>query len=151
MTTRPADFALTYSWAAGSVLPPNHYEYTITVQPSGEGTILFVPDYSVGDAPQWHESFTLTSAQMDALYTTMEGNGLFETLWQPPESPPEGGSSDVITVSANRQTIHIPPYVIDKQEAARETIAGAVRATVPDALWAKLERQRQEYVDHYGK
>src|SRR4051812_20811553 len=36
---RPADFSLTYDWRAGSMPPPFHYEYTVSISPDGEGKV----------------------------------------------------------------------------------------------------------------
>ncbi|HUT36408.1 MAG TPA: hypothetical protein VNE39_23175 [Planctomycetota bacterium] len=52
---RPADFGFRYDWREGSLPPPYHYEYTISVSPEGEGTIVFRPDYPEHDVPAWEE------------------------------------------------------------------------------------------------
>jgi len=59
----PADFALVYSWREGSLPPPYHYSYTISLQPDGAGELVFVPGYSGGETPIWTETFSVSSAQ----------------------------------------------------------------------------------------
>ena len=37
---RPDGFGLTYEWTAGSLPPPGHYEYNISVGPTGQGEMV---------------------------------------------------------------------------------------------------------------
>src|SRR5581483_4503008 len=74
--TRPDDFALEYRWREASLPPPYHYEYTITIKPTGHGEIVMIPDYPnvmvphypVQTIPRWTETFALQSKQLDQLY-----------------------------------------------------------------------------------
>ena len=45
LDTRPADFNVIYEWQEGSLPPPYHYEYTITIKADGQGQIVMIPDY----------------------------------------------------------------------------------------------------------
>src|SRR5262245_35527834 len=40
--TRPEDFQVTCEWSEGSLPPPFHYEYTITITSIGAGTVAMV-------------------------------------------------------------------------------------------------------------
>lgn len=67
----PHDFALTYTWQEGSLPPPGHYEYTITLDHEGHGEVVLVPDYSFNSPPEWRETFSLTPAELDGAYRSL--------------------------------------------------------------------------------
>jgi hypothetical protein len=149
LDTRPADFSLVYKWQEGSLPPPYHYEYTITITPDGQGQIVMVPDYSFRNPPSWTETFTVTSTALDQLYRLLIDKGLFTQRWQAQSDPPVGGSFDSLQVAAHSQHITIPSFVIPTQANAAQDISTAVRALVPQTIWDKLNAQREQYVTEH--
>ncbi len=149
--TRPTDFNLVYEWQEGSLPPPYHYEYTITIDPAGQGQLVMVPDYAFSNPPTWTETFTLTPAQLDQLYQSLFDKGLFDQHWQAQEQPPVGGSHDSLRVTAHGQQITIPSFVIPTQANAAEAIGTAIHALVPQTSWNKLNAQREQYMAEHHK
>lgn len=149
LNTRPPDFNLVYEWQEGSLPPPYHYEYTITIKPDGQGEIVMLPDYDSDATPYWVESFTVAPAAFDQFYRLLIDKGLFTQRWQAQSDPPVGGSYDSLQVTAHDRQINIPSFVIPTQATIAEDITAAVRALVPQDLWDKLNAQRAQYViDH---
>jgi hypothetical protein len=133
LDSRPADFKVVYDWQEGSLPPPYHYEYTITLAPDGQGQIVMVPDYAFSNPPTWTETFTVTPAQLDQFYRLLIDKGLFTQRWQAQADPPVGGSYDSLKITAHGQQIAIPSFVISAQAAAAKDISAALRALVsPD-------------------
>lgn len=151
LDTRPTDFSLVYEWQEGSLPPPYHYEYTITIDPTGQGQIVMVPDYSFSNPPTWTETFTITPAALDQLYRLLIDKGLFAQGWQAQQDPPVGGSFDSLHVTAHGRQITVPSFVIQTQANAAEDIATAARALVPQPIWDKLNTQREQYVTEHEK
>ncbi len=151
LNTRPADFSLGDKWQAGSLPPPYHYEYTITIDPAGQGQLVMVHDYAFRNPPTWTETFTLTPAQLDQLYQSLFDKGLFDQHWQAQEQPPVGGSHDSLRVTAHGQQIIIPSFVIPTQANAAEAIGTAIHALVPQTSWDKLNAQREQYMAEHHK
>ena len=149
LDTRPSDFNLVYEWQEGSLPPPYHYEYTITLRPDGQGQIVMVPDYSFRNPPTWTETFTVTPAALDQLYRLLIDKGLFTQRWQAQDQPPVGGSFDSLQVTAHSQQITIPSFVIQTQASAAKDISTAVRTLVPQNIWDKLDSQREQYVSEH--
>lgn len=139
---RPADFALTYNWIAGSMPPPYHYEYTIDIAADGGGTIKFQPDYS--DELVWTETFTLTPTQLDDLYAMLRDHGVFSTSWRAQDNPPVGGSHEQMSISANGTTTRVPFFPADG-EVALQPVYAAINDLVPTATWDKLKAQHKQY------
>ena len=146
LDTRPSDLSLIYDWQEGSLPPPYHYEYTITIDSRGQGQIVMVPDYQFSNPPTWTESFTVAPAALDQFYRLLIDKGLFTQHWQAQSDPPVGGSYDTLRVTAHDRHIDIPAFVITAQAAAADAITAAVRALVPQDLWDKLNAQREQYV-----
>lgn len=151
LDTRPADFNLVYEWQEGSLPPPYHYEYTITIDPTGQGQIVMAPDYSFSNPPTWTETFTVTPATLDQIYRLLIDKGLFTQHWQAQDQPPVGGSYDSLHITAHGRQIAIPSFVIQTQANAVEEIATAIHALVPQTLWNKLNTQREQYMAEHAK
>ncbi len=151
MTTRPDDFSLLYEWREGSLPPPYHYEYTITLDPAGAGQVVMVPDYPSSGVPEWTETFTVEPAAMDDLFRLLVAKGVFTEKWRAQDMPPVGGSSDSASITANGQAVTIPSFVIDQQAESAADIAAAIRGLVPQAIWDKLEGQRQQYMNDHSQ
>lgn len=148
--TRPGDFTVLYEWQEGSLPPPYHYEYTIDIQPDGQGEVTMIPDYPSDTVPTWTEAFTVEQAKLDELYQLMVDKGMFSTKWQAQDMPPVGGGSDSLTVTAQGSDFHIPYFVIVRQATAASEIVSAVAALVPREVWDKLDAQREQYVQEHG-
>lgn len=147
---RPADFRVAYAWREGSLPPPYHYEYTITIRPDGSGEMVMVPDYpSSPDVPTWTEPFQLDATQHDQLYKQLVDQGLFSTSWAEIDDMAVGGSSDELQITADGSQITIPQEVVDGQKAAKQQIAATVQSAVPQEIREKLEAQRQDYVEEH--
>ena len=144
---RPADFALRYTWRAGSMPPPHHYRVSAQIQPDGSGTASMTPDYSGGDTPTWTLPFQLDAQALDDLYTVLRVEGLFSTDWQEPERPPRiGGNLWSIVATASGQEVTVKNLMAspdgERPNALRETVWEAV----PEGLRAELATRRSAYV-----
>lgn len=143
--TRPADFTVRYAWQEGSLPPPYHYSYTVSIAADGAGLVEYIPDYSFSDPPKWVETFTVTTDQLDALYTTLRSLDVFSTPWSETDDIPVGGSSSTLEVTASGTTYTVPAFPA-RAEADADAAKSAVSAMVPGEIWARLTAQRDQYV-----
>ena len=148
---RPRDFGVSYRWQAGSLPPPYHFEYTITIEPRGHGEVVMIPDYPAETVPRWTESFTLSGKELDKLYRVMVDNGVFLQKWRRLDRQPVGGSRQALTVTANGKRIVIEDRLVSNQETMAETIYSAVTSSVPKAIWDKLSAQRERYMQEHSR
>lgn len=146
---RPGDFSVAYHWENGSLPPPNHYEYTIMIEADGSGQMTLIPDYPGGDVPVWEERFTLSAAQLDALYATLQAHGLMTTDWHQ-QNPPPGSVLYQMSVTTGGQQVGFTAVVGEDQEEAARVIMDAVYTAVPEEVRSKLQAQRLEYIENYG-
>ncbi|HEY0603996.1 MAG TPA: hypothetical protein VGD58_13845 [Herpetosiphonaceae bacterium] len=148
---RPEDFALVYDWREGSLPPPYHYEYSITLTAKGNCELIMIPDYPAPDVPQWRELFQVPVADRDRLYQQLLDLGLFTQSWREETNRRVGGSSADLTVVANETKFEIPNQVVESQEDKAEEIYATIKAIVPPETWAKLEGQLKEYQDAHQR
>ena len=146
---RPADFSVVYSWQAGSLPPPYHYEYTITISSGGQGDLVMVPSYPADDFPRWQEPFQVEAADLDRLYQQFLDQGLFTRSWQAESELRVGGSSEWLGVAAAGTEVTTPRQVAARHEPAATELYTAVKAMVPPAIWSKLEAQLKEYQESH--
>jgi hypothetical protein len=146
----PADLNVRYDWRAGTMPPPYHYSYSISLQADGSGEVAMTPDYDGPTVPTWREPFSVTPAEVAQLYALMDAQGLFSQTWRAADDPPVGGSSANLTVQAAGRTIAIPPFLAADQQARAQTMAAALRALVPEPIFTDLEARRAQYVDTYA-
>jgi hypothetical protein len=143
MGTRPDDFQLQYSWTAASVPPPYHFEYDVTIGPGLAGSIVYLPDYPGAGTPTWTAEFTLSEADLDALYQLIVRQGVLSRRWREVRNPPVGGDTSGLQVQANGRTVRVHNLMVD---AARlEPINEMVTRLVPQTTWDTLAAQREQY------
>jgi len=75
---------------------------------------------------------------------------LLRNDWRELSSPPVGGSVEWATIEANGQKYTVPVALEDSDAQAVAPLYEMVRAQiVPQALWEKLQGERQKYEDDY--
>jgi hypothetical protein len=141
----PADFSLRYDWREGSLPPPYHYEYTITLAADGAGLMALTPDYPGPGVPVWEEPFSLPPAEVDRLHDLMVEQGLLRERWRAEDDPPVGGSYASLEVTRDGERIEIPPFPPEGQRERAAAIFAAVEAVVPQPIRDDLQRRRAEY------
>ncbi len=148
----PSDLHVLYEWKAGTMPPPYHYEYSIEIAATGEGKVIYVPDYPSEKAPVWTEGFAVDSGALQRLCEKMAAEGLWTEQWQPPEIPLLGGSSESVVVKGNQRTVSLPSLPAGRQKERAKAIFEAIKSLVPQSLWTKLEEQRDRYrLQRYGE
>lgn len=148
---RPDDFGVEYQWREASVPPPYHYEYSVIIKSTGQGQIVFIPDYPSAAAPRWVESFVIEEERLDDLYWVMMEKGLFTRKWRQMASLPVGGSFQWLAVKAGGKLMLVEDYLVFEQEAAAKAIYAAVRALVPKDVWENLQVRRQHYMQEHRR
>ena len=140
----PDDLALTYRWIGETVPPPDHYEYTITIGPSGGGEITFSPDYPGADVPEWRDQFVADPDALASLYHDMVAADLFDRDWQAIEDAQTvGGVSEWMRVSRGDQEITVPAQARDAD--LLQDIYTDIQTLVPAEIWQAMWGQREVY------
>jgi hypothetical protein len=146
---QPKDLAVQYQWRTGSVSPPHQYSYTVSIDAQGHGQVAMRSSY--GKSPEWKESFQVPQIGMDNLYQTFRKNDFNTRRWQQLTRVPVGGPHQSLTITANNQSFKLQDYVVKDQQAAANEMYGAVKVTVPEEIWTKLQAKRQQYVNQNSK
>jgi hypothetical protein len=145
--TRPGDLSIQYDWCEGSVPPPYHYEYSVRIGPGAEGKVIFCPDYPGADVPVWREAFEVAPHVLDTLYALMVEVEVFQKHWTRIEDAAVGGSLEWLTGTAHGAQFRIPSRI---QEAeAVQGIYRAIKAAVPETVWARLMSRQEQYEQDY--
>lgn len=144
----PGDFAITVEFADGSVPPPDHVQWTLTVDDDGQGTLAYSPDYPGADVPTFRAQFDVESAAMTGLYEGLADNDLLGDQDQGDDAP-IGGPSESATVTADGDAFAIPAYAdggVPLQPVERQ-----IHQLVPRQVWNDFEKRREAYADRrYG-
>lgn len=148
---RPDDFSVFYEWQEGSLPPPYHYEYQISLQSSGQGKITMIPDYPSTGVPVLTETFAIQTNSLDELYRLIITQCVLVTDWQTLSHPLVGGPLESMQVTAHGKQIKVPVSLIPQQATLVKKIYSAVTALVPKAIWKKLSTLRAQYVREYQK
>ncbi|HYP40790.1 MAG TPA: ABC transporter substrate-binding protein [Chloroflexia bacterium] len=151
MKARPADFAVEYYWQAGSMPPPYHYEYTISIDSKGGSKIVYWPDYPSDKIESWTEPIAITDSDLDSLYALVASKRLLRNEWSRMDSPPIGGSTQSAEIQAFDTAYKIPSDINEEEEAVVGEVYDAIKALVPQATWDKLSAQREQYEKEYAE
>jgi hypothetical protein len=142
----PQDLGVKYEWSTGSLPPKHHYAYTVTVDAQGQGQVSMQAGY--GASPQWKEDFQVSPEGMSALYQTLRENEFSIRRWRQAPIPP-GSPQRNLVITANKQTFQVQDRLAKRQQAAANEMYGAVRFTVPETVWTKLQAKRQKYTAQF--
>lgn len=150
---RPEDLSINYHRTSGAVPAPYYNEVTITVSPSGAGTIQLIPDYPSESVPKWTESFNVDASKLDEFYEQIVSQKALTRGWQAPSRPSLGSPDETIEIIANGQQMRIPSQIasgLRQQSRSKDNIAKSIQALVPDALWQSLKERHKIYAkEHY--
>ncbi|MCJ7626089.1 MAG: hypothetical protein MUO76_21565 [Anaerolineaceae bacterium] len=148
MISRPDDFRFRLEWAAGSMPPPYHYEYTIQVE-AGQGLITFFPDYPSADTPMWEETFVVDEPEMEGLFQLMAAKKVFRDTWQRQQEPTTGGSRSWLEVTCGKIVYKVPYDLEYAEQKALDEVYDSVRSLIPRDIWEMLVSRREQYeLDH---
>jgi hypothetical protein len=150
---RPEDLSVNYHRTSGAVPAPYYHELTITVLPSGTGTIQLIPDYPSESVPKWTESFNVSASKLDEFYEQIASQEALTRTWQAPTKPSSESPDETIEIIANGRQMRIPSQIargLRQQSRSKDNIAKAVQALVPDDLWQSLKERHKIYAkEHY--
>ena len=148
-TSAAADFSVRYTWQAGSMPPPYYYEYSIQLGPGPEGTIQFQPDYAFNAPPIWTQQLAVTEQRLAELVTLLAEKGVFDRDFKQTERPPTGGSIEWVEGTAHGNLFSVPAQLDTQDTSLMRDVYQAIRAFVPEPVWATLMAQRKAYEQAY--
>lgn len=136
-----------FVWREGSVPPPDHYWFRVTGSTAGRGQIEFVPGYAFEAPPRWVEAFTIESAQAAQLQALVQHLRAMDRDW--PEAPGEavGGSQRSIHLRRGARAVDVPNQLCASDAALADALEAALRALVPEAVWASIRQRHADYVE----
>lgn len=138
-SSKPDGLAVEYHWREGSMPPPYHYEYDITISADGKGRIAFRPDY--GAQPEWVEEFAV--ADMAKLRKIVDDAGVFTKTWTELKDPPVGGAYAWLKATSDGKTVEVPSHPTEPGRLAE--VYAAIHDSVPRAIWDSLAARREQY------
>lgn len=150
MNARPDDFAVRYHWQEGSVPPPDHYHYTLTLGPGPAGELAYQPDYARFNPPVWVAAIPITAAELDRLYAWVTEASLARARWTPVVAPPVGGPLEWAVLTLAGETRAIPAVLTERERALVAPFYAAVRALAAPEVWQALDARRQAYAAEHG-
>lgn len=139
----PDDFAGTVAYENGSVPPPYHYRWTVTVDDTS-ATIEWRPGYEE-DAESWRETVEVTDDQRADLYEKLSTLHVFETAVAADEGM-VGGPGGHYEVTARGKT-YDPGSLGGSEDSARllENVADAFLELVPDDVFRGLKAKQDDW------
>jgi hypothetical protein len=133
---RPQDLSINYHWDNGSLPPPYHYGYTITVNAQGQGKFSMQASYEQKSA--WQETFQVPALDLDRLYQTLSKKELFTQNWSKQLLAP-GSNAQTLLVTADRHQYQVQDPLPPGQQATANQMYGAVKDLVPTKIWQKFK------------
>lgn len=148
-TTTPPDFAITVDHADGSVPPPHHAVWRLEVDDTGQGVLVYTPDYPSSDVPTWRAEFDVAATAIDDLYAALRRHDLLGEL-EPASDEPVGGPVETAALTADGKTREIPAFT--EAGAPLAPLEREIHALVPGRVWRDFEERRDAYAERrYGE
>lgn len=147
--TEPTDLRVRYEWQEGSLPPPYHYEYTITIGPGLTGSLEFRPDYALNAPPVWHVSLQLTERDLAQISRLLSAGETPARQEPPDEQLSVGGAVEWLEGSRGGRAFHVSLQGKAKDAAATRDVILAIRSLVPDSVWNQMADKQKEYQRDY--
>jgi hypothetical protein len=138
---------INYLYAAGSMPPPAHYEYSITINDQLAGEIIFYPDYPADNTPFWQYTYNFTAALWEEIIDFTAKNQFISKKFASLENPPIGGSLHYLTIFTAQKQIKINSQI--KQKALLLQFAELLKKTIPPDIWSELQEKHKKYQNNY--
>ena len=145
----PADFAVDYHWRAGSMPPPSHTEFDITIAADGRGEITYRPDYPSRETPVWKIEFKVGTEAREKLYKQMKDEGIFSKVWKEQNDPPIGGSTRWLNAVAGGKKVKVPAFPTEKGNL--KALYEVIQGLVSENIWSLLKARRKKYVEKHDE
>lgn len=143
VTGRPNDFAFRFEYHAGSVQPPDYYEYIIEIAPDGSGEIRYLFGREADHPEEYVGIFNPDDDALERVYRVMRGAGLLEPTWQPPRRKNNaGGNQARLEVTCAGNCYEAMLLEDEDQAPLLEAITEVIAALVPDKTWEKIRKQK---------
>jgi len=126
----PSNYTIHYSFSSGTVAPPYKYKYTIDINSKGEGLITYTPDAVLKTS--WTEKFVTSKSDIRTIYKYLKSSGSFNKKWTENENNPLGGSTENVKIVAKNQSITIPSFPKEKDDA--DKIMKMIKKLIPENL-----------------
>ncbi len=146
-TARPEDFSLTLEWDTGSLPPPYHYTYIISIGPDLISKFSFQPGYAPENSDKrWVTTFELQSKDLDSLFKTLAEKEILRSKWST-DQPLLGGQGTSLVITADGEKYTIPSVsILTRAESEKiEEVIKIIRDYVPKTIWNEMNARRAEF------
>jgi hypothetical protein len=147
--------SILYSYSNGTLPPPYHYEYTITLNPEGNGELMHTSGYEINPATTATYKFNIDNDQMNSLNNTFERMNVYQTINQndPDRERHVGGPVEYLKVTVTNPDPNLdqPPVVIVITEFPSERrnevqeMFNLIKSFVPENIWNDTRQKQEAY------
>jgi hypothetical protein len=142
---------LEYYFNVGSLPPPYHYSYTITINSDGKGELVYIGGYESTDKNTNKYFFELGNKKIKKLNKAIKESNVLnlDIDTRPGEEIPDGGSSESLQIfgfnkgndeSESVLLKSVPPYPELKYEALLDKLYSVIRKSVPEDIWNNVKK-----------
>jgi len=144
----PADFGGTIDYANGSVPPPYHYEWRMTIGAT-TAEVAWRPGYD--EVQPWRNSVDITPEQRERVYDRLRDLGVFELAPDTSEGISGGSTGSIELVADGR---NYDPGTLGMSRAGQDVlddIVDAVQALVPADVWDGFQDQQEQWAAEHPR
>jgi hypothetical protein len=145
---------LEYYFNVGSLPPPYHYSYTITINSDGIGELVYTGGYESTEKNTDKYSFKLSNKKLKKLKKAVKESDILnlDIKTRPSEEIPDGGSSESLQIfgfnkgndgSESILLKSIPTYPELKYETILEKLYKVIQNSVPEDIWKEANSRKE--------
>jgi|WetSurMetagenome_2_1015567.scaffolds.fasta_scaffold103319_2 hypothetical protein len=146
---------LEYNFNVGSLPPPYHYSYTITINSDGNGKLVYIGGYESTEKNTSKHLFDLTKKKLKILKNIVRESDVLnlDINTRPNEEIPDGGHSESLNIfgfskenDGNEPVLlkSIPSYPELKYETMLDKLYKVIQNTVPEDIWKEVNSKRDK-------
>jgi len=143
---------LEYYYNVGSLPPPYHYSYTITIDKDGKGNLNYIGGYTSTEKNTSEYTFELSKEELKKLKKEIKKSDILnlDIKQRPNEEIPDGGHSDGLQIFGKdddgkfKSIKSIPSYPDLKYEKVLEKLYDTIRKCVSENIWKEIELKKNK-------
>ncbi|MBI5402813.1 MAG: hypothetical protein HY959_05400 [Ignavibacteriae bacterium] len=143
---------LEYYYNVGSLPPPYHYSYTITIDKDGKGNLKYMGGYESTDKNTSEYAFELNAGELKKLKKEIKKSDILnlDIKQRPNEEIPDGGHSDGLQIFGKDDDgkfisiKSIPSYPDLKYEKTLDKLYDTIKKSVPENIWKEVDSKKSK-------
>lgn len=138
-----------YYYNVGSLPPPYHYNYTITITREGNSDLVYIAGYTKTEKNTYKYNIEIDKDKFRALKKEIKRSNILnlKVSQRPNSEIPDGGHSDYLQIySSDELLTSVPSYPESKYDKMLNKLYKVIVKCIPEKIWNEIESKKADNI-----